>query len=135
MSNKPHATARFTFAVLAAILIAVAACGGVLAQRNANERVRFRPGRTTALLHGSVSGRTSRVYLLDARKGQYMTVHLSGQRGPVFDITNPDGTGLSELQIRDWEGALPHSGTYRIHVEGETEGLPARSYTLEIGIR
>ena len=64
-----------------------------------------------------------------------MTIHLSGQSGTVFDITSPDRTGLSELQIRNWEGELPLSGTYRIHVEGETENLPARSYTLEIAIR
>lgn len=64
-----------------------------------------------------------------------MTVHLSGQTGAVFDITSPDRTGLSGLKIRDWEGELPLSGTYRIHVEGETENLSARSYMLEVTVR
>ena len=132
MAIRLHARARF---ILTAVVL-LAACGGIVsAQRNVRERVRFEPGRTSAVLRGSVSGRTSREYVLDARKGQYMTVHLSGERGPVFDISSPDGSGLSELEIRDWEGALPRSGAYRIRVYGETENLPQRRYTLEIGIR
>lgn len=135
MSRKLPVKIRNISAVLAASLLTVLSCGLALSQRTTVERVRFQPGRTTAVVRGSVSGRTSRVYLLSAREGQRMSVHLSGQSGAVFDITGPDHTGLSQLQIRDWEGELPLSGTYRIHVEGETEDLPARSYTLEIGIR
>ena len=127
--------ARIVLTVIAAALLSAAAGGISSAQRTTTERVRFQPGRTTAVLRGRVTGRVSREYLLTAREGQHMTVHLSGQSGAVFDITSPDHTGLSELQIRDWEGELPLSGTYRIHVEGETENLSARSYTLEVTIR
>jgi hypothetical protein len=126
---------RIASSVIAAALLCVAAVGAASARRATAERVRFQPGRTTAVLRGSVSGRVSREYLLSAREGQHMSVHLSGQSGAVFDITSPDRSGLSELQIRDWEGDLPLSGTYRIHVEGETENLSARSYTLEVTIR
>ena len=126
---------RIISAVLTTTLLPVIACAPALAQRETSERVRFPPGRTTAVLRGRVSGKASHVYLLSARKGQHMSVHLSGQSGPVFDISRPDGSGLSELQVRDWEGELPATGTYRIHVEGETERLPARGYTLEISIR
>lgn len=135
MSTVSKVRARVATAVIAAALLSVAAGGLVLAQRTTTERVRFQPGRTTAVLRGAVSGRTSREYLLSAREGQHMTVHLSGQSGAVFDITSPDHSGLSELQIRDWAGELPMSGTYRIHVEGETENLPVRRYTLEVTIR
>ena len=135
MSTTLRIRARIVWAVVAAALISAAAGGLVSAQRTSAERVRFQPGRTTAVLRGKVTGVVSREYLLTAREGQHMTVHLAGQSGVVFDISSPDGTGLSELQIRDWEGELPLSGTYRIHVEGETENLPARSYTLEITIR
>ena len=135
MNTAFRVRARIVWALVAAALLSAAAGGPVLAQRTTAERVRFEPGRTTAVLRGKVTGRVSRVYLLTARKGQHMTVRLSGQSGAVFNIVNPDRTGLSQLQIRDWEGELPLAGTYRIHVEGETENLPARSYTLEIIIR
>ena len=127
--------ARVACALLAALLLSAAAGGSSSAQRTTAERIRFQTGRTTAVLKGSVSGRVSREYLLTAREGQRMTVRLAGKSGPVFNIISPDRSGLSELQIRDWEGGLPLSGTYRIHVEGETENLPPRSYTLEITIR
>jgi hypothetical protein len=135
LSTKLGVRARIASAVIAAALLSVAAGGISLAQRTNATRVRFQPGRTTAVLRGSVSGKVSREYLLTAREGQHMSVHLSGQSGAVFDITSPDHTGLSELQIRDWDGELPLSGTYRIHVEGETENVPARSFMLEITIR
>ena len=135
MSTSLGLRARIASTVIAAALLSAAAGGPASAQRATAERVRFQPGRTTAILRGSVSGKVSREYLLSARAGQRMSVHLSGQSGAVFDITSPDRTGLSELQIRDWEGELPQTGTYRIRVEGETENLPARSYTLEITIR
>lgn len=135
MSNTLGVKARIASALMAAALLSITAVGLASAQRTNAVRVRFQPGRTTAVLRGSVSGRVSREYLMTASEGQHMTVHLSGRSGAVFDITSPDHTGLSELQIRDWEGELPRSGTYRIHVEGETENSPSRSYTLEITIR
>ena len=135
MSKTPGVKARLASALMAAALLSITAVGLASAQRTSATRVRFQPGRTTAVLRGNVSGKVSREYLMTAREGQHMTVHLSGQSGAVFDITSPDQTGLSELQIRDWEGELPQSGTYHIHVEGETENLPPRSYTLEISIR
>ena len=135
MSRPLRVRARIVRAVIAAALISAAAGVPATAQRTTAERVRFQLGRTTAVLRGKVTGRVSREYLLTAREGQRMTVRLSGQSGAVFNISSPDRTGLSQLQIRDWEGELPLSGTYRIHVKGETENLPARSYTLEITIR
>ena len=135
MSTSLGLRARIASTVIAAALLSAAAGGPASAQRATAERVRFQPSRTTAVLRGSVSGKVSREYLLSARAGQRMSVHLSGQSGAVFAITSPDRTGLSELQIRDWEGELPQTGAYRIRVEGETENLPARSYTLEITIR
>ncbi len=135
MNTTPRVRARIVCALIAAALLSAAAGVPATAQRTTAERVRFQPGRTTAVLRGKVTGRVSRDYLLNAREGQRMTVRLSGQSGAVFNISSPDRTGLSQLQIRDWEGELPLTGTYRIHVEGETENLPARSYTLEIAIR
>ena len=135
MNTTVGIKARVILTLVAAALLSAAAGAVCSAQRTTAERIRFKPGRTTAVLRGTVTGRVSREYLLSAREGQHMTVHLSGQKGAVFDITSPDRSGLSQLQIRDWEGDLPLSGTYRIHVEGETENLPARSYTLEVTVR
>ena len=135
MNTAHRVRARIVLAVIAAALLSAAAGGPATAQRPTAERVRFQPGRTTAVLRGKVTGRVSRDYLLTAREGQHMIVRLAGQSGAVFNISSPDRTGLSQLQIRDWEGELPLSGTYRIHVEGETENLPSRSFTLEVTVR
>ena len=61
-------------------------------------------------------------YLLKARGGQTMTVHLAARGGVGFEILAPNGDLISEF-TKDWSGDLPRSGDYRINV------LPMVIYT------
>jgi len=101
------------------------------------QRVRFARGRTTAVLHGSVVRGTQDRYILGARAGQAMIVHItSPEKNAVFVILGPDATALDGAEERtdatDWTGTLPLNGDYSIWV-GPTRGNA--TYTLEVTIR
>lgn len=101
------------------------------------QRVRFARGRTTAVLHGAVVRGTRDRYILGARAGQTMIVHVtSEENNAVFQIFGPNGTALEGAEdgedATDWTGELPRSGDYSIKV-GPTRGNA--TYTLEITIR
>ena len=118
----------------------VAQGGGSLktpAPAGKTQRVRFARGRTTAILKGAVVRGTEDRYILGARAGQTMIVHLtSREKNAEFLIQDPNGTaveGLDDgLADTDWTGELPVSGDYSIWVS-PTRGNA--TYTLEITIR
>jgi hypothetical protein len=109
----------------------------VTAAQRVTQRVRFARGRTTAVLKGSVVRGTQNRYILGARRGQTMIVHItSREKNAVFTILGPDGTALEGTEegvdATDWTGDLPLSGDYAIWVS------PSRgnaTYTLEVTIR
>lgn len=96
-------------------------------------RVSFARGRTTAILHGTVSRGVSDDYLLRARAGQTMSLHLSANADASFSILTPSGNPLGDF-VSDWSGELPESGDYRINVLPPSRTNAAR-YTLEVTIR
>jgi hypothetical protein len=101
------------------------------------QRVRFARGRTTAILKGAVVRGTRDRYILGARAGQTMIVHISSrEKNAVFTILGPDATALEGTEegadATDWTGELPASGDYSIWV-GPTRGNA--TYTLEVTIR
>jgi len=101
------------------------------------QRVKFARGRTTAVLKGAVVRGTQDRYILGARSGQTMIVHItSREKNAVFTILGPDGTALEGTEegadTTDWTGELPLSGDYSIWVS-PTRGNAA--YTVEVTIR
>lgn len=112
--------------------------GGKLAEPSGKtQRVRFARGRTTAILKGAVVRGTQDRYILGAREGQTMIVHVtSREKNAVFTILDPSGTALpgtdEGLDAMDWTGELPLSGDYSIWVS-PTRGNA--TYTLEVTIR
>ncbi|MFN2530460.1 MAG: hypothetical protein ABR555_04095 [Pyrinomonadaceae bacterium] len=119
------------------ILITVVATAGMVMGQRTTQRVRFARGRTTAVLHGAAVRGTQNRYLIGARSGQAMTVHItSREKNAVFTILGPDATALpgteEGVDAADWSGELPLSGDYAIWV-GSTRGNT--TYTLEITIR
>ena len=112
--------------------------GGKLAEPSGkSQRVRFARGRTTAILKGAVVRGTQDRYILGAREGQTMIVHVtSREKNAVFTILDPSGTALAGtdegLDAMDWTGELPLSGDYSIWVS-PTRGNA--TYTLEVTIR
>jgi hypothetical protein len=109
----------------------------VFAQGGQVQRVRFARGRTTAVLKGAVIRATKDRYILGARGGQTMTVHVTSlEKNAVFYIVGPDGSMLpgaeDDADASDWQGTLPESGDYSIYVS-PTRGNA--TYTLEVTIR
>jgi hypothetical protein len=129
---------RFFVATLFALLL-VTATTEALAQK----RVKFPPGRTTVILKGKTTGGPSEsggmnpvTYVLRAKKGQQMILHLtSAKKNAVFGLYAP-GTELVEgaQSIADWTGTLPKTGDYEIIVFPEDE-MTNTAFTLEITIR
>jgi hypothetical protein len=106
-------------------------------------RVKFPPGRTTVVLKGRTTGGPSESggmdpvsYILRARKGQQMILHLtSAKKNALFGVYAP-GMDLVEgaQSVKDWSGELPKTGDYEIIVFPEDEATDT-TFTLEITIR
>lgn len=123
-----------TAAVAAALLLLVSAS---IAQTGKTQRVRFARGRTAVVLKGAVVRGTNDRYILGARRGQTMIVHItSREKNAVFKILGPDATALpgtdEGLDATDWTGELPLNGDYSVWVS-PTRGNA--TYTLEVTIR
>ena len=97
-------------------------------------RISFQRGSTTAVVQGNLKRGTSHDYLLRARSGQEIAVHLAARGDLGFEIVTPSGHYLTGY-TRDWSGYLPQSGDYRINVLPDTTTNIAIPYTLEITIR
>ncbi len=109
----------------------------VVAQTGTTRRVRFPKGRTTAVVKGAVVRATQDQYILGARRGQTMIVHITSlEKNAVFAILGPGGVALDGAEegadVMDWTGELPSSGDYSIWVS-PTRGNA--TYTLEVTIR
>lgn len=115
-------------------LLLLATCA-FAAQEGLTKRVRFARGRTTVVLKKSVVRGTVDRYVLGARKGQQIIVHITSvENNAVFDIYTPQGGTLAGEgeDSTDWSGTLPQDGDYVIEVGG-TRGNA--TYTLKITVR
>jgi hypothetical protein len=134
-----------TFTLL--VMLVLAACGNLFAvpaQRfPANypkhiQRVKFQRGKTTTVIRGVA--RTPGIYewVLRAKAGQHLTVHLtSSNKGVEFSIFAPKNESSDyPLGVYDWEGDLNTSGDYKIVLINNREGGPRNpTYTLEVTVR
>lgn len=101
------------------------------------ERVRFVPGKDSAIVKGAVLRGERDRYLVGAKARQTMMVTItSSENNAVFEIEKPDGGELpgaaSGNDATKWRGTLPASGDYVISVGG-TRGNA--TYSLSIVIR
>ncbi|HEX8772511.1 MAG TPA: hypothetical protein VF735_02830 [Pyrinomonadaceae bacterium] len=122
---------RALFAVSLLLLTTLAAP----AQSDRTRRVRFARGRTTTVIKDAVVRGTRDRYILGARAGQTLIVHITSlENNAVFDIYGRGGKRVLDgaQETTDWTGELPRSGDYVIEVGG-TRGNA--SYTLEVTIR
>ncbi len=129
MRDRQNRIARHAF--IAAILL----CATVItatAQSDRTRRVRFARGRTTTVIKDAVVRGTSDRYILRARAGQTLIVHITSlEDNAVFDLYAPGRRYLAQ-ETTDWTGELPRSGDYVISVGG-TRGNA--TYALEVTIR
>jgi hypothetical protein len=100
------------------------------------QRIAFAPGAETGSVDGAVARGDRQRYVLWARAGQVMEVHLSArEQNAAFSVFAPDGRVLAGTEegadATDWMGPLPADGDYQISVGG-TRGNA--SYRLSVGI-
>ncbi len=116
-------------------------CLGVWAQ--SVRRIRFPPGRTTAVVKGTLKGSADVTYLLRATKGQTLLAHLAVAKNEYASLLI-EGPGGIRLQNGDGSDAgedfsvnLPRTGDYKIVVfPPDTAGRnDLAHYTLEVTVR
>lgn len=81
--------------------------------------IKFKKGESTVKMEESIVRGESKSYRLEAKKDQTMVVTIASyENNAVFQIQTPDGNYLTEEadETRQWEGSLPESGKYIIHV-------------------
>lgn len=99
--------------------------------RAITRQVNFARGRTTAVIKDTVRLCTSHEWVLRARGGQSMTVHIATGKKTSFTVQGPSGTIEDADGVRDWSGELPENGEYVIIVGTDATA----AYTLEVTIR
>lgn len=99
------------------------------------ERIRFAPGAVSAQVTGYLPSAASKVYVLDARAGQVMTIESWSGTGPFrYTVTDPNGNVLGAAnQGERWSGTLPRNGDYRVTLQSPADAPPA-NYWLRITI-
>jgi hypothetical protein len=124
--------AKAIFSILAIAMMLLAA-SPVPAQGGTTKRVRFARGPTSTVIKNSVVRSTRDNYILGAREGQTLIVHISSvEDNASFAIHGSGSSHMLAEDVADWEGVLPHSGDWIIEV-GPTRGNA--TYTLEVTIR
>jgi hypothetical protein len=123
--------------ILTSVAILLLATTALPMQDTSVRRVRFPRGRTTAILRGTIVNDGMNQYLLGARSGQKMAVHITSPRNRAkFDVyLRGDRSALANAgaeDTTDWEGELPESGDYVISVYSVGGNV---RYTLEVTIR
>lgn len=108
---------------------AAAQCRGM--DRAITRQVNFARGRTTAVIKNTVRLCTSHEWVLRARQGQTMSVHIATGKKTSFTVQSPSGTIEDADGVKDWSGELPESGEYIIIVGTDATA----AYTLEVTIR
>ncbi|WP_193212976.1 hypothetical protein [Luteolibacter marinus] len=110
-------------AILALAVCCLSSLPAAAADEMRHETVRFKPGETSATLTGKITGRESVVYLLNARKGQFLTVSLRPDNPSAnFNIYLPGkGPGdealfVSDLGGREYRGQLFEDGDHSVSV-------------------
>jgi hypothetical protein len=102
--------------ILPTILI-LAAFNSAQAQGGAARRIHFQRGHSSATVNSTVTCGQTITYLVGAKSGQKMSVHLSG-KGAAFRLSTPSGGNLEGGKaVNNATEDLDESGDYRIVVE------------------
>ena len=82
--------------------------------------VRFKPGAESARYNGSIQGYDDDTFVIDARRGQEMTVNLRTSNPQAYFNILPPGSDeaifIGSTSGNSYSGVLPRSGKYRIVV-------------------
>ena len=85
--------------------------------QNKTQRVRFQPGRSSITLRGRIIGFDARDYVVSAKAGQEMKVHLaSANPSAYFVVYTINGKPTDMNETTDWSLHTVESGDYVIRV-------------------
>lgn len=111
--------------------------------RDTRDPIQFAPGKSSARVNGVVTGNGVTEYTLGAKRGQVMSVTLSGGRlTTYFNVTPPGGDGSAmfngSVSGTSFSATLPRDGTYLVTVYqmgAAAESGTATAFTLDIAIK
>jgi len=111
--------------------------------RDTREAVKFAPGKSSARVNSVVTGDSVTEFTLGAKRGQVMSVSLSGGRSTTyFNVTPPGGDGSAmfngSVSGNSFSATLPRDGTYLVTVYqmgAAAESGTATAFTLDIAIK
>lgn len=125
------AAAAFAASPSSANSYAAAAAQCRVADAAFTKQLKFARGRTTAVVKDTVRLCTSHEYVLRARQGQTMSVHIATGKKTSFTVQSPSGTIEDADGVKDWSGELSETGDYIIIIGTDATAR----YTLEVTIR
>lgn len=102
-------------------------------------RIEFKHGTFAATVSDKISGSEEAEYVIAARKGQRLKIHLTSlpRKSSVFDLKAPDDAdlGLEYDANYDYSGVLPVTGDYLITVVRPTTSPGKSTYKFVISLR
>jgi hypothetical protein len=135
--DKSKSHHKLTGAVTILVLLALPL--SIFAQKTP-QRVRFQSGHSSATLKGRIVGYDAKDYVVGAKAGQVMDLHLSSSNQSTYFVIysiNGRATDMNETTV--WSENLSESGDYVIRVfmmrsAARRKGAAA-NFTLSISIR
>jgi hypothetical protein len=101
-------------------------------------RIEFKRGTTSTTISDTISGTVQAEYVLAAKKGQRLTIHLTSvpKKSSVFDLKAPNNAdlGLEYDANYDFSGVLPETGDYLIIVARPTTSPGKSTYKIVISV-
>jgi len=131
--NHRHLAGAVTITMLLVVPISLLAQG-------APERVRFQRGHSSTILKGRIIGFATKDYVVGAKAGQVMDLHLSSSnQSAYFVIYTINGRAIDMNETTVWSENLSESGDYVIRVfmmrsAARRKGAAA-NFTLSISVQ
>jgi hypothetical protein len=114
-------------------------CSATLAQRGGKaepNRIAFKRGTTSTTISGTVRGDEEAEYVLAAKKGQRLTIHLTSRPRLtcLLEIHGPESIDLAFSKY-DYNAPLPVTGDYLVIVLRPTESTGTSRYRMTVTVR
>jgi hypothetical protein len=104
----------------------------LIVQNSQEQTIKFKTGSHSAIVSGGIPRGTVNTYVLEANKGQNISVTITSiENNVVFQILDPTGKSIVKEKAK-FSGKLPRSGKYKI-VVGTTRG--GASFKLSVSIK
>src|SRR5712692_5077482 len=125
--------------ICGSFLLVLSAGGAAVAQRGGKaepNRIAFKRGATSKMISGTVRGDEQAEYVLAAKKGQELIVHVTStpRRTCLLELHGPENADLAFSQY-DYRAALPATGDYLLIVLRPTESKGTSRYKWTVTVR